>query len=381
MQSSGPTSSKHVRRRKVADLNEEQKQRKRNMDRQAQQAFRERTKAQIQELEEEVETLRYQASENEEIWRHENARLRKQVQRLSQRLRQIRDLASSQTEPMLDLTHDRAPPKAAHQQMEPVATANSPVSILETAPGSAADESQVSEHVASNAAATEGSQRYNDDNHQVSHFPAAGQQPASSPSLVNPTNPLISGVDFQSSNSQTAAAQRNQDIELPDHTMHLEATYETVCAASILPGFLPPTSLSAQSLAPHVTASTIKRRREIYETTCDHSHRTCPFDHILVNHLESKRLDIARGESLTNAIGPLQPDMAGIFQPERAARSHPLSRMLVEMMLTFAHVNRVERVAFMYKIHKTMRVSAFPIGREGIFLIRTVAHCAEQGNI
>ncbi len=379
MQSLGPTPSKHVRRRKVADLNEEQKQRKRNMDRQAQQSFRERSKAQIQVLEEEVETLRRQASENEDIWRHENARLRKEMRRLSQRLQQIGDLASSQAEPMLDLAQDRALYEPAPQLAESTTSPNSPESIIDTTPDTdcATNESQAAGRVVSDATANQGSQRHNNETHQASHFPAAGPQPAPSAPIIDQGNPLISGMHIERSDSPNAVPQMNQDIELPDYTSHVAAShvaashvaashvaasYQTMCADSILPGFFPPTPLSVQSLATHGAASITNQRREVYETTCDHSHRTCPFDHILVNHLESKRLDIARGESTISAIGPLQPDIAGIFHPEKAARSHQLSRMLVEMMLTFAHVNRLERVAFMYKIHKTMRVSDFSFG-------------------
>src|ERR1700761_1541840 len=87
-------SSKHVRRRKIADLSEEQRERKRNTDRQAQQAFRERTKAQIQDLEDEIETMRRHSAESEAAWRSETMRLRERVRRLTYRLEQIKRLTT-----------------------------------------------------------------------------------------------------------------------------------------------------------------------------------------------------------------------------------------------------------------------------------------------
>lgn len=357
MQGSDPTLSRPSRRRKVADLNEEQKQRKRNMDRQAQQAFRERTKAQIHDLKEKVETLHRQASENGDTWRHENARLRKQVQRLSQRLREIRDLTGDLTEPMLDLEHNRMLIDSAAQTVHPATNATSPESIIDAVRDNAADELLAADRPLSDATLDVVKHRHNDEGPGAPQIPSATQRYASCLQNVNQDSPLNSAMDVASSVSQNEAPHMNRGIEPSDDRSHVATAYETINAGSILPAFLPPTPHSAQSIPPCVPPPITTLRREVYETTCDHSHRTCPFDHILVNHVELKRADIARGQSISSAIGPLEPDIAGIFQPEKAARSHELSRMLVEMMLTFAHVNRPERIAFMYKIHKTMRVS------------------------
>lgn len=327
------------------------------MDRQAQQAFRERTKAQIQDLEEEVETLHRQANENEDIWRHENARLRKQVQRLSQRLRQIRDLTSNQAEPMLDVEQDRTVTEPAIQAMNSTANTHYPESIDDGAPDNAENELHATDCTMVEETTDVLSHRYHDEGHQASQISSEMQQYPSDPRNFDGDSPSISAMNVASSVSQNGGPQMNQDGEPSNGMNHVSMAHKTVSAESTFPTLLPPTPLSAQGTAPYVAVSITSQRRQVYEAVCDHSHRTCPFDHILVNHLESKRSNIAQGESISSAIGPSEPDIAGIFQPEKAARSHQLSRMLVEMMLTFAHVDRPERVAFMYKIHKTMRVS------------------------
>lgn len=339
MQSSNATHSRPARRRKVADLTEEEKQRKRDMDRHAQQAFRERTKAQILDLEEKVETLHRQASEKEATWRHENTRLRKQVQRLSQLLREIRDLTGHFAEPMLDLEHDRMAIDSAARTEH-----RSPESIIDAVQHNAA------EHTSGDGTldVSKGP--------QAPQVPSATQRPASSLQHGSQDRSFRSAMHIASSSSQNEAPHMSQGME-PSDEGHVEMACETIDERSTLPAFFPPTPHSAQSIPPCVPPPIITLRRGVHDTTCDHSFRTCPFDHILVSHVELKRADIAKGQSISTAIGPLELDIAGIFQPEKAARSHELSRMLVEMMLTFAHVNWPERVAFMYKIHKTMRVS------------------------
>lgn len=50
--------------------------------------------------------------------------------------------------------------------------------------------------------------------------------------------------------------------------------------------------------------------------------------------------------------------MTAMLYPEMATREHPVSRVLVEVLHTFPHVKLPEKLAFMYLMHGTMRVSS-----------------------
>lgn len=345
-----------IRRRKVADLNEEQKQRKRIVDRQAQQAFRERTKAQIQELEEEVEMLHRRASENEDVWRHENARLQKQVQRLSQRLRQIRDLTGNPVETLLESEQEFSQTESTARTVRPATTLTRAEPTIEVAPDNADNELLTTDRITNNATPDLIDHEQSDDRIDACQITSATQRSSLGPQDMDQDSALAPATGNSNSVSHNETSQMNQGVGPSDDISHVTTAYETIAATSMLPVFLP-SPYSTHSIAAYVSPPATIRRREVYETTCDHSQRTCPFDHILVNHTEAVRADIARGELVSSAIGPPEPDVAGLFEPEKAVRSHGLSRMLVEMMLTFAHVNHPERLAFMYKIHKMMRVS------------------------
>lgn len=358
MPDSSPAPRRPARRRKVADLNEEQKQRKRVVDRQAQQAFRERSKAQIQDLEEEVETLHRQASENEDIWRHENARLRKQVERLSQRLRQIRDLTGISAAASLDLAQEHSSGDSDTRMGHAVATSTPAEPTVDVAPDAAAHGLLTTDCSMSNAALDVIQNGHNDNEGVVTQLTSVTQRSFSRPRDIDQDSTMISAVEGENSFTQNELPQMNQGVE-PSNISHVTTAYEPFTESSLLPVFLA-TPHSTHTAAAHIGPPVSIRRREVHDTTCDHSQRTCPFDHILVNYMEAMRASIARGEPVSSAIGPPEPDIVGLFQPERAAQSHQLSRMLVEMMLTFAHVDNPERLAFMYKIHKMMRVSGIP---------------------
>ena len=367
-------SSKHVRRRKVADLNEEQRERKRNTDRQAQQAFRERTKAQIQDLEDELESMRQHSTENEEIWRAENARLRDKVRQLTRRLEHIQRLANGRLDSQPEASSpartspkdpQRTIPRPSDQQgsASPESTivvreAISPAQSLNhdlrdsieplLAPPETANNAKSQMLVADDGLGhdiIEDSLRNATSTHQEPTGNPFGS--ATAPTIPHMGNPSGEhGQDVLMSSYETISADRIASTPSHDLWMHQASS-------------------SAHTMSPPFVQHSPQYRREVHEVVCEHF-RTCPFDHILLDLVDARRALLSSGSRLEEAIGPAQADVAGLFQASKLLKSHQISRILVEMMHTFAHVNLPERAAFMYKIHKTLRVRMAQVRRESL---------------
>lgn len=358
-------SSKHVRKRKIADLNEEQRERKRNTDRQAQQAFRERTKAQIQDLEDEVETMRQNSVENEEIWRAENARLREKVRQLSHRLEQIQRLANTR----LDVCPESSKPTNPNPQLPQKATQGLVGGRSTGSPGSIIIVDEVDSspqplnpdlREAIEEVQGTGGNEYDEEHQMLARSDILGHEASgTSPHLPTTTHqkvirhPFDAAAETPNSQNNESFAENTRDVLM---TSYDNPSAEHVAATPSLDQWLPPGSHSAHTKSAAFVQHSPTYRREVHEVVCEHF-RTCPFDHILLNLVDARKLMLSSGSALEDALGPAQADISGLFQSSKLPTSHQISRVLVEMMHTFAHVNLPERAAFMYKIHKTLRVS------------------------
>lgn len=65
----------------------------------------------------------------------------------------------------------------------------------------------------------------------------------------------------------------------------------------------------------------------------------------------------AQGTPIETLIGPEQPSVAAMLNPELAPTAHPLSRVMAEVLSTFDGVRLQELISFIYLMHGTMRVS------------------------
>jgi hypothetical protein len=75
--------------------------------------------------------------------------------------------------------------------------------------------------------------------------------------------------------------------------------------------------------------------------------------------------------------------MTAMLFPEVAARAHPVSRVMVEVLRTFDHVKLPEKLAFMYLMHATMRVSPSRNALRQYLTVEfgAVADITEQGDL
>lgn len=87
-----------------------------------------------------------------------------------------------------------------------------------------------------------------------------------------------------------------------------------------------------------------------------HSMPSCPLDHILADFWKSRSLQIAQGFSVDHAVGSQTIVVTALFEHNHAAGGPPLSVMLSEVLSTFPHPQRTEKLAFFYLMYQTMRV-------------------------
>lgn len=90
-----------------------------------------------------------------------------------------------------------------------------------------------------------------------------------------------------------------------------------------------------------------------------HSMPTCPLDHILADFRQSRCHQLSQGFPFDRVVGPSTTIVTALFDHEHATDGPPLSVMLAEVLSTFPHPKRTEKLAFFYLMYQTMRVSAF----------------------
>lgn len=88
-----------------------------------------------------------------------------------------------------------------------------------------------------------------------------------------------------------------------------------------------------------------------------HSPVTCPLDQILLDFLSSRRAMASSGVPIDLILGPKDPSVAAVLNPDLAPTAHPVSRVMAEVVRTFPGVAVPEVISFMYLMHRTMRVS------------------------
>lgn len=88
-----------------------------------------------------------------------------------------------------------------------------------------------------------------------------------------------------------------------------------------------------------------------------HTTGTCPLDHILLDFIASRQDLAARGTPIYEVLGPDQACPLDILSPGSSSTTHAISRVMGETLATFPHVKLPEKMAFMYIMHRTTRVS------------------------
>ncbi|KAI9168094.1 hypothetical protein HJFPF1_04238 [Paramyrothecium foliicola] len=92
-----------------------------------------------------------------------------------------------------------------------------------------------------------------------------------------------------------------------------------------------------------------------YHVLPDHLPSTCPLDSILLDFLHARRDLIARGMTVETAVGPYKPTAKAIMDASLVSSVPPLSVVMSGVLSTFQHVQKTEKLAFFWAMCLTMR--------------------------
>lgn len=157
--------------------------------------------------------------------------------------------------------------------------------------------------------------------------------------------------------SPPSSSARGVTVSTDTQTQHITDHYLDGTGVSARDGSMelsaisPPVSTAATQSSHHSDST------HVWQVLPKHLPATCPLDQILLDFLNSRRAMAASSTTIESLLGPEQPSIKAMLNPELATMVHPLSRVMSEVLSTFAHVKLPEKIAFMYLMHGTMRVS------------------------
>ncbi|KAH7083506.1 hypothetical protein BKA63DRAFT_154158 [Paraphoma chrysanthemicola] len=169
------------------------------------------------------------------------------------------------------------------------------------------------------------------------HLPT---QHATSPSRPSPTAP-------QSQHSETLQHSHQPTTENSQHPEH-----QTQAQGR---------SLSEPS--PHATHEKFDHDQTPYALSAilpQHVPPTCPLDRLLLNLLQSRADMVTHGLSTETVLGPAKGVVIGFLDQSLTTTVHPISRIISEILSTFPNIALPEKMGMFYKMHLTIRWQISP---------------------
>ncbi|KAJ4362384.1 hypothetical protein N0V83_010477 [Neocucurbitaria cava] len=329
--------------RGVANLTPEQLARKRANDREAQRAIRERTKNQIDRLNERIRELESQQPyhdlqlvlRDKEAVLAENADIKKRLESVMSIIQPILRVSSGGLNE-LAAAAERSPlpvPPQHHQHRDAPVQPTDPRQFHTTLHDLAA--ASPSNGVNSPSGTEGGRQWLYPDNAPTSHLRRYSNSPTQ---FEHPRPPHIQsempfderlGVDFLlDDNNQRRAV----DPNLPP------------------PAQPPPSNVSTSQHAQYAPALIA------HLTLPRNIAATCPLDVILLDFLQDRQARAAEGVPIKTLVGPLYPNFTSLAYPDRNVESHPLSKLFTDILRTFPDIcGMPEQVAIIFIMFLVMR--------------------------
>ncbi|KAL6407693.1 hypothetical protein AUP68_08714 [Ilyonectria robusta] len=346
---SGPSKK---RSRTISNLTEEQIQHKRNVDRRAQRAFRQRTKDCIVNLEQQFSQLQETANHREQ----ELLAAREQNKSLTNYLEAILELVSTAlshsrqvARPSEDSESDGGP-QQEHEPQPPIEQ-----HVIPSPPLSRLDQHQEDQHTT--------------------------DEPLTQPSPTPADEHLLSDVDHPSDDhavldqhtsysvAQAASGNMSNDSPLASYSLQTispathcsittsPVTHSTGAMSHADPFGTVPTPSSTMVVDTHHYATPTAA----HTILPSHSPCTCPLDRILLDFLTTRREMLAGGTAYETVLGAQKPTVKALIDTTLADSVHPLSRMMSEVLSTFPYVHQTEKFAFFFLMCHTMRWQIYPV--------------------
>lgn len=376
------------RARTISNLTEKQIQHKREVDRKAQRAFRQRTKDCLANLEEQHARLQETSRETEARLRREMQELHEENQRLLQRLESILDVASGATnrssveaaapdgdgaERRMSTSEAPASSRSCHSsQHGEVNAENSMYTETPNVPPWSAQEARspswrnvvlgpsteavgMSDPEAIHLSAPVPPETVDPLTRAPALFPGAFIQAdrTATPHDLHESYPEPFYPGFEDETSPSHGS--NQ----PQSSGHLEALGTALSGGQTVSTEQGPAAITPCSTSTH-DSGFYGRSRSACDVLPLHVLPTCPLDEILLAFLNSRREMLSNGIALEVVIGLGKPTVKALVDPELCDSVDGISHIVSEILSTFPHVDLVEKLAFFYIMHRTMRVG---IGR------------------
>ncbi|KAL4876846.1 hypothetical protein BJY04DRAFT_222694 [Aspergillus karnatakaensis] len=328
------TRVRNRRERKVSSLTAQQVQHKRDLDRRAQRALRQRVKSRMQDLEDDLTRARADCSVRERELMEEVQQLREENRKLKSYLDSIAQFAqtgASVTEngtPEAVIPDEDEERQIGDAQQEPVYDQPEEPAVLP-------NESNQSPTDAIGLFALQPGRTQpawvGDTHHHETTRGLGGENMTAS---YHGNNLALDSLDLPPLESAMSLA-RSSDRQSGISPHSVLQTWNTTVSP---PVYQPSFATGISSVLPKHTAG------------------TCPLDQILLDFISSRRAIVAKGGDADTILGSPQPSLQAILHPgSTIPGDHATSRVLTEILSTFPHVAIPERLGFMFIMYRTMR--------------------------
>ncbi|KAJ5668455.1 uncharacterized protein N7477_007025 [Penicillium maclennaniae] len=329
--------------RTVSSLTAQQIEHKRDLDRKAQRALRQRLKSRMQDLEEDLIRTKTSLSDQGRSLMDEVQSLREENRRLRSCLDSIAQFALDGVPEENNAGHDTPRPDSV-----PIAD-DEPISDTPQNPESPAPPSNLLTpgnrqfHTeTTNASATMREfARYTpyEQHHRHPAGPSYGCNEAAMPAGIGPPSAEAG------------------DLADPRVSQPTEGNYSVSLSQRLHDSFMARTAPSSVTVNTILQPSTSSG---IASVLPKHLPATCPLDQILLDFIASRRTLVAKGVAVNEAVGPSQLCLQKILYPQAAAGSHAISQVLAELLSIFPDVALPEKLGFMFVMFQTIKWQILP---------------------
>ncbi|KAI1428516.1 hypothetical protein F5Y12DRAFT_711151 [Xylaria sp. FL1777] len=353
--------------RGVANLTPEQLAKKRANDREAQRAIRERTKNQIEALENKIRELTAQKpyQELQKVIRQKEA-AEAEVVELKARMASIvaliqpllsRDMPEGALASPLP-TYDSTQQQQQQQQLSSYSTQNNSTPVGESTPYSTVDSSRHGQ------ALPQSSSQLNLDVHQVK-MPNQqwsdralnlniGGEHLKLNCLLDPSqrlNRMQTGVNGAQDSPAFQHLPMKHDWGIATHLARYNNTFTGSDSS------LSPPVQQHQSIEYASDPSSFPETPWVgVDSPIKHVPATCPLDQVLLDFMQERRQRAAEGVPTREVVGPEYPSIFSLLNPADSACSHPVSKVFTDILSKFSAICRVpEKVAVLYVMFLVMR--------------------------
>ncbi|KAI1105038.1 hypothetical protein F4804DRAFT_305321 [Jackrogersella minutella] len=353
--------------RGVANLTPAQLSKKRANDREAQRAIRERTKTQIETLENRIRELTSQKPYQElqavirakEAVEAENAEIKSRLAAIISMIQPM--LSNQQVEGAYNTSPYSNPTPIQATQRSPslTTTYNASTPLSAASPASAADSSWQAQTQTQPSPNFTQVKMLNQQRHDLLHSLdlGAGEQ-LKLDFLLDPSqrvNRMQTGVNGPQDTS------KHQHLPMK-HDWDAEPAQGPISASGGPQRIEYAPQASVQSAE---TASSWVG----HSAPIKNGAPTCPLDQLLLDFLEERRQRAAEGIPTREVVGPRYPSVSSLLNPANSAFSHPLSKVFTDILAAFPGISGLpERVAVLYYMFLVMRWQVQP-SRENVELL------------